>query len=240
MTSRSLNEQLIRAVVQGEAIAVHNLLAQGADASTTGGVTPVGASNTALMWAASEGYFDIFKLLLDRGADITTKNEAGYTALMFAAEGDRRDIVLALLDLASFDPSCLGDRNNYQETVLIVMSRHGQTDIVQRLVKMGVELDATNKLGDTALYLAADRGHIYTVKALCESGAAVNTANRGGWTPLMMASALGHLEIMEILLQYKADYHPKNLWNGSALSEARKSFRANQAVEILMRAGAIE
>lgn len=37
--SRSLNEQLIRAVVQGDAIAVHELLAQGADASTTGGVT---------------------------------------------------------------------------------------------------------------------------------------------------------------------------------------------------------
>lgn len=238
--SRPLDQQLIRAVVRGDAIAVADLLDQGADASTTGGVTPVGGSNTALMWAASEGYFDIFKILLEHGAEVNAKNAAGYTALMFAAESDRRDIVLALLDSPDLDSKCLGDRNNYQETVLMAMARQGQTDIVQRLVKMGAELNAVNKLGDTALYLASDRGHLYSVKALCELGAEVNTANRGGWTPLMMASALGNLEIMEVLLQYKADYDPKNNWHGSALSEARKSIRAKQSVEILVRAGATE
>jgi len=237
---RSPEEELIRAVIRADAIAVQDLLDLGVDASTTGGVTALGASNTALMWAASEGYLNIFKLLLDRGADVNAKNSAGYTALMFAAESDRRDIVSALLDDVSLDLGSLGDRNSYQETVLMAMARQGQTDIVQRLVKMGAELNAVNKLGDTALYLAADRGHLYTVKALCELGAEVNTANRGGWTPLMMASALGNLEIMKILLQYKADYSPKNNWNGSALSEARKSLRANQAVEILIRAGATE
>jgi ankyrin repeat protein len=237
---RSPEQELIRAVIRGDAIAVQELLDLGVDANTTGGVTPVGASNTALMWAASEGYQDIFKLLLDRGADLNAKNSAGYTTLMFASEGDRRDIVSALLDNASLDPSGLCDRNSYQETVLMAIAKQGQTDIVQRLVKMGAEINAVNRLGDTALYLAADRGHLYTVKALCELGAEVNTANRGGWTPLMMSSALGHLEIMEILLQYQADYLPKNNWHGSALSEARKSIRANQAVEILIRAGATE
>ena len=238
--TRSPNEELIRAVIRGEAIAVQDLLERGADPSTTGGVTPVGASNTALMWAASEGYLDIAKLLINCGANVNAKNDAGYTALMFATEGDRRDIVIALLDAASLDRSCVSDRNNFQETLLMTTSRHGQTDLVQRLAQMGAEINATNKIGDTALYLAAERGHLYSVKALCELGAEVNTTNLGGWTPLMMASALGSLEIMEILLQYKADHRPKNNWNGSALSEARKSFRSNQAVEILIRAGATE
>ena len=119
-------------------------------------------------------------------------------------------------------------------------TRHGQLDIVQRLLKMGAEINATNKIGDTALYLASERGHLYVVKVLCELGANVNTANLGGWTPLMMASALAHLEIMQVLLDYGADYRPQNNWQSTALKEARKAIRAKQATEILIRAGATE
>ena len=235
-----LNQQLIKAVVRGDENAVTDLLAKGANPSTTGGVTPVGASNTALMWAASEGYPAIARLLIDYGADINAKNAAGYTALMFAAEGDHREILLNLLDHPDLDPNAIGDRNNYQETVLMAATRHGQLDIVQRLLKMGAEINATNKIGDTALYLASERGHLYVVKVLCELGANVNTANLGGWTPLMMASALAHLEIMQVLLDYGADYRPQNNWQSTALKEARKAIRAKQATEILIRAGATE
>jgi uncharacterized protein len=94
----SLNEDLIRAIVKGDTAAVESLLAQGADANTTGGVTTLGASNTALMWAATEGYLDIVELLLAHNADVNAKNLANYTALMFAAESDRRNIVSILLD----------------------------------------------------------------------------------------------------------------------------------------------
>ena len=235
-----LNQLLIRAVVRGDQIAVIDLLAKGANPSTTGGVTPVGASNTALMWASSEGYPAIARLLIDYGADINAKNTAGYTALMFAAEGDHRDIILNLLDDPALDPNAIRDRNNYQETVLMAATRHGQLDIVQRLIAMGSEINATNKIGDTALYLASERGHLYVVKALCELGAKVNTANLGGWTPLMMASALAHLEIMQVLLDYGADYRPQNNWQSTALNEASKSLRAKQAKEILIQAGATE
>ncbi|MCC5603059.1 ankyrin repeat domain-containing protein [Nostoc favosum] len=117
---------------------------------------------------------------------------------MFAAESDRRNIVLLLLDRGA----SICDRNPY--AVLMTMARRGQTDIVQRLMKMGAQVNATNKIGDTALYLATDNGHTYTVKALIELGAQVNTANIGGWTPLMMAAARGDLETMTILLEHGA------------------------------------
>jgi uncharacterized protein len=233
----SLNEDLIRMIIKGDATAVASLLAQGADANTTGGVTPVGASNTALMWAATEGYFEIVELLLTQGANVNAKNSANYTALMFAAEGDRPNIVAALLDR---QPDSIHDRNNYGETVLMSMARRGQTDIVQRLVTLGAEVNATNKIGDTALYLSAENGHSYTVKALIELGAEVNTANLGGWTPLMMAAARGDLETLTILLERGADFRPINRWGATALSEARKSFRAAQAAELLIQAGATE
>nr|ABP99025.1 putative ankryin repeat protein [Fremyella diplosiphon Fd33] len=197
------------------------------------------------MWAATEGYFDIVELLLAHNADVNVKNPAGYTALMFAAESDRSQIVSLLLDSGAdigdaFWQDALRLRNSYEETVLMTMARRGQTDIVQRLVKMGAELNATNKIGDTALYLAADNGHTYTVKALIELGAEVNTANIGGWTPLMMAAARGDLETMTILLANGADFRPKNRWDATALSEARNSFRSAQAVDLLIKAGATE
>jgi uncharacterized protein len=235
----SLNEQLIRAIIRGETATVESLLAQGADANTTGGVTPVGESNTALMWAATEGYLDIVNLLLKHKAEVGVKNVANYTALMYAAESNYRNVVSVLLDQGDQSLS-IHDRNHYGETVLMTMARHGETDLVQRLVSLGAEVNATNNIGDTALYLAVDSGHVYTVKALIDLGGQTNTENLGGWTPLMMASARGDLETMAVLLENGADFRPQNRWGATALSEARKSFRSSQATELLMRAGATE
>jgi uncharacterized protein len=235
----SLDAQLIRAIIRGETATVESLLEQGADASTSGGGrTPVGESNTALMWAATEGYLDIVNLLLKHKADVNVKNAANYTALMYAVESNYRNVVSVLLD--QVDRSSVHDRNHYGETVLMTMARNGETDLVQQLVSLGAEVNATNKIGDTALYLAVDSGHTYTAKALIALGGVVNTENLGGWTPLMMASARGDLETMAILLENSADFRPKNRWGATALSEARKSFRSSQAAELLMRAGAVE
>ncbi|GET41720.1 ankyrin repeat domain-containing protein [Microseira wollei] len=77
----SLDQQL-----RGDAKTVEAVLAQGANVNVTGGVTPVGESNTALMWAAAEGHLDVVNILLAHGADVNVKNDANYTALMYAAE----------------------------------------------------------------------------------------------------------------------------------------------------------
>jgi uncharacterized protein len=56
----------------------------------------------------------------------------------------------------------------------------------------------------------------------------------------MMAAARGDLEIITLLLENGADFRPQNRWGGTALSEARNSFRAGLATELLLQAGAIE
>ncbi|MBW4497151.1 MAG: hypothetical protein KME26_29660 [Oscillatoria princeps RMCB-10] len=45
---------------------------------------------------------------------------------------------------------------------------------------------------------------------------------------------------MALLLENGADVHVKNRWGGTPLNEAKKSFRPQQAVELLLRAGAVE
>jgi uncharacterized protein len=56
-----INDRLIRSIVQGNLLEVQTLLEQGADANTSG-VKALGGCNTALMWAAAEGYGEIVRL----------------------------------------------------------------------------------------------------------------------------------------------------------------------------------
>ena len=55
-----------------------------------------------------------------------------------------------------------------------------------------------------------------------------------------MAAAQGNLEIISLLLDRGADFRPINRWGTTALTEARKSFRAAQATQLLIQAGATE
>lgn len=226
----STHEPFVNACIRDDIATVKRLLVEGID------IDGIWRSCTGLMWAAAEGHLQIVELLLSVGASVNIRNVVNYTAILYAAEADQRDIVWRLLDhSASTDPTVC---NRYQETILLLMARQGHTDIVEQLVERGDSLHHTNKIGDTALYLAVSNGHAPTVARLIQLGATVNTANIGGWTPLMMASARGDIDIIEILLAHGADTTPQNRWGGTALSEAKQSFRSNQAVALLRQAGA--
>ena len=64
------------------------LLEEGAyiDAASPNGTTP-------LMMAVRYGQGDVARLLVEEGADATLKNELGLTALDFARQADRADMV---------------------------------------------------------------------------------------------------------------------------------------------------
>ncbi|MGD1857718.1 MAG: ankyrin repeat domain-containing protein [Leptolyngbyaceae cyanobacterium] len=225
------HEPLVNACIRGELATVKRLLVEGVD------IEGIWRSCTGLMWAAAEGHLSIVELLLSVGADVNARNEVNYTAILYGAEADQREIVLALLDHGAQTDSSVCNR--YQETILLLMARQGHADIVGQLVQHGDNLHHTNRIGDTALYLAVSNGHAPTVDRLISLGAQVNTANIGGWTPLMMAASRGDIDIMEMLLAQGADASPQNRWGGTALSEAKQSFRANQAVTLLRQSGAI-
>src|SRR5262245_55592844 len=77
----TLDQQLIVAVGRGDIAAVADLIAKGADVNAENDLRA-----TPLCSAAEHGYYDIVKLLVERGADVDAKDmEFGRTPLRNAS-----------------------------------------------------------------------------------------------------------------------------------------------------------
>jgi ankyrin repeat protein len=89
---RSLDGKLIDAAAEGDAVTVQKLLDSGAsiDAHARDDWTPVTT-------ASREGKLGVVKLLLERGANVNTKEGGGHTALFWARKYQHRDVEEALL-----------------------------------------------------------------------------------------------------------------------------------------------
>lgn len=82
----------VRAALAGDADAVEEFIAAGADVNA-----PVAYGETALI-AAAAGHADVVRLLLRSGADVNARRDDGINALIIAAFLGHREVVRALLD----------------------------------------------------------------------------------------------------------------------------------------------
>ena len=99
----------------------------------------------------------IVKMLIERGADVNTKDkDRHWTALHFAAQSQRDDIVKALLDHgADADPM-----DTFGNTALwvAVMNASSNLDVVRRLVQSGADPNRKNKAGVSPIDIAKQSG----------------------------------------------------------------------------------
>ncbi|GMR48433.1 hypothetical protein PMAYCL1PPCAC_18628 [Pristionchus mayeri] len=92
-------------------------------------------------------------------------------------------------------------RNEGGETFLIVASRNGYTECVEKLLKGIVDVDDTDSEGWSALLVAAFEGHANVVQQLIDAGATVDQPDLMGWSPLMWAVYKNHLDSVRTLIQ---------------------------------------
>ena len=88
-------------------------------------------------------------------------------------------------------------------TILMIASRHGFTDLVSALIARHASLGKQTRSGDTALMQACLGGHIDVVKLLVSAGASVQSGH--GWQPLHYAAFNGSADIVRFLLDKGAD-----------------------------------
>lgn len=139
---------------------------------------------TALYYAAQHGHDHVIQMLVNAGADINKELEPDhFTAIYGAVCNDHINAVKKLIELGAD----VNIPNTDGDTVLIVASMRGNTEIVQELLEAGADIDKVGSEECTPLIAAICSAHLDAVKLLIDNGANVNFADRDGDTVLITA-----------------------------------------------------
>jgi ankyrin repeat protein len=178
-----------------------------------------------LVAAIREGSHEIVRALLDRGADVNTRNEVGDTALMQAALNADKEMIQLLLQRGAD----VRARGVYDVTPLL-RALH-DADKVQLLLHHGARID------ERAMVLAAMiPSSRKTLELLFHRGGSVN-ANVGKYTVLMAAAYSGDLDAATWLVEHGADVNARSEAGCTALNGAAVSGNA-AIVKLLLDRGA--
>ena len=229
------------------------------------------STGDALLCVASYcGCETIVDLLLQKGADLNSRNSVDATPLMLAiSEG--HDIVIKLLleegadfENQSFPTSTAlqlatlkgnesmvklllerganpNKRNVLNKTMLeAAASQEGDNTIPRALMAMGAESDPAVFNGSTALHFAARRGHKSMVRLLFEKGALLDVQNAKGDTALHLAASRGHESMVRLLFEKGALLDVQNARGNTALHFAAIRGRASVVIFLVEKGALLE
>ena len=143
-------------------------------------------------------------LLVQKGADLSHRDEHNVTVLIQAAHKGQEDVVAALVERQSeIDVSAANDEGI---TALIAAASEGHHEIASTLItKTGLDVNVKDKDGTNALMAAAVRGHKEVVEVLLKYNANVNDQNVDGHTALMFAYN-GRNQVASLLDKYSGQW----------------------------------
>ena len=169
---------------------------------------------TFLYAAVLQGHLEIVEYLLQKGADVNTKNLEGFTPLHDSAYKGRVEMVRLLLAKGA-DANAKDISKNTPLHEAVVANRNDIDDyyyieIVKLLLSNGAIVNYKNNKGETPLHLASRGNSFEIVKLLASKGADVNNQNNLGNTPLHETAETGDLKIQLYLLSRGAQIKTKN------------------------------
>ena len=180
------------------------LIEKGAEVNDESGMTSGSNPNahyTALMQASEKGMADVVKALIDKGAEINTRNEDGNSALLIATESNEGAEALPILLDKGADVTVT---NNEGRTALMnasAITGHFGADDIELLIKKGVNVNASDGNGWTALMFAAKGQYenADVVKKLLDHGADIALVNNEGDNALNIATKAEYKKIVKLL-----------------------------------------
>ncbi len=131
-----------------------------------------------LMLASENGYSEVCKILINKGAKLDLQDKFGETSLFIASQRGRTEVVKLLLDKGAK----LDLQDNEGETALMMASEKGHKEVCKILIDKGAKLDLQTNGGVTALMMASMNGNTEIVKLLLEKGANTELKSKEGKT----------------------------------------------------------
>ncbi len=155
------------------------------------------AMNKSFHIPASKGELNTIKTQLDGGRDIDSRDAAGQTALMYAADAGQMEVVRYLVANGA-DVNAESDGLG-RGTALIYAAASNRIDVVKYLLEHGADVDATTRRKETALFWAGAQGNVEVVKILLDNGADRTLTNKKDQTALDLARELNRKQVIELL-----------------------------------------
>ncbi|MCB0326389.1 MAG: ankyrin repeat domain-containing protein [Bdellovibrionales bacterium] len=112
-------------------------------------------------------------------------------------------------------------------------------DLLQSLLKKGVDVNVKNANGDTALVWSAYRDQVDLVTFLIEKGADVNAKGTYGEDALIVASNSASLDLVKLLVGAGADINSRDSQGNTPLRAARDN-NQQEIIDFLISKGALE
>jgi ankyrin repeat protein len=182
---------------------------------------------TALMVAANyRESTPAMKLLLDRGAEVTSEKPAMFRANPFflAAYAGNTEILDRLKQAGanSEDPMILIGTSS--ATPLAGAVRFGNVEVARKLVELGADVSQVDGGGLNPVARAVLGNQVEMARFLIEKGADVNHADKAGMTPLLYAASIdfGDSAMIDLLVQSGARRDARTKEGLTALELAQK------------------
>ena len=201
----TLEEGFMNAVVQGDIDSIESSIENGVDIDFKDRDSGV----TSLMVAIFLGRTEVVRLLLEKEIKVNSRDNNGWTSLMWAGSVGNKDFVEFLLDFnTDIDKTDIDLADNDNITPLMFSITSGYGDITRLLVEREAGVNFRDRYSNTALILAAVNGNESTVRLLVDKGADINAKDKRGMTALVRAFLEDHFGIVRLLLQLGADPPP--------------------------------
>jgi ankyrin repeat protein len=194
------------------------------------------SKRTALHLAAQWGSDRTLAVLLRHGAEVDARDQAGATALHYAAWRGRLTTARLLLERKANVRAVITESNLQPVHLAAQAADQRMTDL---LLKHGADLNAPVEAGSASLlHVAVTRDRPELLAFLLEKGATVDRPDEYGATPLHRAVEAGNAKLVRVLLRHRADANrPKGKDGPRPLHLAAE--QGNEAVvTLLVRAGA--
>ena len=163
---------------------------------------------TALLHSSEIGHYELFKFLVDKGANIKSKTIAGENCLHIAAFHGQLNFCKTLIKVYKFDKD-MSDNNGSR--ALHHSAGSGVFELVHFFVDKKTDIYLKNKFGHDCLHIAVFYGHLNLCKKLIERfNFDKDMTDNDGWTALHHSAASGVYDLVKFFVDKGADIHLKN------------------------------